>query len=432
MDKPMKTIPELIHDIQSDAMLQRFEEIYCTDVEGARAQQARYLKAIDRFCEIFPQRENMAIFSAPGRTEVGGNHTDHQHGRVLAAGVNLDVIAITAKREDHMITVQSEGFKGDVIDSTDLTVHAEEVSHSASLIRGVCDGFVKRGYNIGGFDAYTISSVLKGSGLSSSAAFEVLIGTILNHLYNDGKIDPVTIAQIAQYAEREFFGKPCGLMDQTASAVGNFVSIDFADPSKPIVKQVPFCFADCGHNLVIVDTKGNHADLTDDYASIGEEMRAVAACFGKEVLREVDPEAFYAQLASLKTKVNDRALLRAIHFFDDNDRALREAELLRAGDFDAFKQEILASGRSSFMYLQNAYSLKVPTEQGVPLTLALTERMLSGKGAWRVHGGGFAGTIQAFVPCEMTQAYCDMIGAVLGDDACHVLSIRPVGAVRML
>jgi galactokinase len=363
---------------------------------------------------------------------VGGNHTDHQHGRVLAAGVNLDVIAITHKRNDAMITVMSEGFTPDYVDSTDMSVHPEEVGHSPALVRGVCNGFLRRGYNIGGFDAYTISSVLKGSGLSSSAAFEVLIGTILNHLYNDGKIDPVTIAQIAQYAEREYFGKPCGLMDQTASSVGSFVAIDFADPSKPVVEKVAFRFADCGHDLVIVDTKGNHSDLTDDYAAIGAEMRSVAACFGKEVLREVDPDEFYANMGKLKGKVSDRALLRAIHFFDDNDRAAREAALLRAGDFDAFKQEILASGRSSAMHLQNAYSLKSPGEQGIPLTLALTARMLEGKGAWRVHGGGFAGTIQAFVPLDMLDEFIEKMEQLTGVGSCFVLSFRPVGTCCVL
>ncbi|MBQ9082842.1 MAG: galactokinase [Clostridia bacterium] len=428
----MKTIPELIYAIESEATAARFAEIYGADAVGVKAQQERYIKAVGRFCEEFDARDDMAIFSAPGRTEIGGNHTDHQHGRVLAAGVNLDVIAITHKRDDAMITVISEGFTPDYVDSTDMSIHPEETGHSPALVRGVCSGFLRRGYKVGGFDAYTISSVLKGSGLSSSAAFEVLVGTILNHLYNDGKIDPVTIAQIAQYAEREYFGKPCGLMDQTASAVGSFVAIDFEDPTKPVVEKVAFNFADCGHDLVIVDTKGNHSDLTDDYAAIGAEMRSVAACFGKEVLREVDKDAFYANMGQLKGKVSDRALLRAIHFFDDNDRAAREADLLRAGDFDAFKQEILASGRSSAMHLQNAYSIQTPDEQGIPLTLALTARMLEGKGAWRVHGGGFAGTIQAFVPCELTPAYRDMVEAVLGAGSCHVLQIRPVGAVRIL
>lgn len=428
----LKTIPELIKEINGQPFAKKLAEIYSADDAGVKAQQERYLKAVDRFCEIFDARDQMAIFSAPGRTEIGGNHTDHQHGRVLAAGVNLDVIAITTKRADGQITVQSEGFDPDHVDTADLTVHAEESGRSQALIRGVCAGFVQRGYKIGGFDAYTISSVLKGSGLSSSAAFEVLIGTVLNALYNDGTIDAVTIAQIAQYAEREFFGKPCGLMDQTASAVGSFVAIDFADPSKPVVEQVPFRFADCAHNLVIVDTKGNHADLTGDYAAIGEEMRSVAHAFGKEVLREVNPDDFYAKLGELKGQLSDRALLRAIHFFGDNDRALREAELLRAGDFAAFKQEILASGRSSFMYLQNAYSIQAPDQQGIPLALALTERMLAGKGAWRVHGGGFAGTIQVFVPTELTNEYRTMMEAVMGQGTCHVLSIRPVGAVQML
>ena len=428
----LKTIPELMKEIHDVPFAHKLAEIYNADAEGVKAQQERYLKAIDRFCEIFDAREQAAIFSAPGRTEIGGNHTDHQHGRVLAAGVNLDVISITAKRDDGKITVRSEGFDPDHVDTADLTVHAEEVGRSQALIRGVCAGFVNRGYRIGGFDAYTISSVLKGSGLSSSAAFEVLIGTILNYLYNGDTIDPVTIAQIAQYAEREYFGKPCGLMDQTASAVGNFVAIDFADPAKPVVEKIPFNFADCGHNLVIVDTKGNHADLTDDYASIGEEMCSVARAFGKEVLREVDPNEFFAKVGTLRGKLSDRALLRAIHFFGDNDRAQHEAKLLRTGCFEAFKQEILASGRSSFMYLQNAYSIQAPDQQGIPLALALTEHMLAGKGAWRVHGGGFAGTIQAFVPTELTDAYRTMIEGALGEGTCHVLSIRPAGAVRML
>ena len=427
----MKTVSELRTAINSAETAEKFAQVYGRD--AVAAQQARYAKALDRFCEIFPaDTEQLTAFSAPGRTEVGGNHTDHQHGCVLAASVNLDVIAITAARTDGQITVKSEGFDADHVDTADLTVHPEEAGRSQALIRGVCSGFIRRGYRVGGFDAYTISSVLKGSGLSSSAAFEVLIGNILNHLYNDGKMDAVTIAQVAQYAERDYFGKPCGLMDQTASSVGGFVAIDFADPEKPVVEQVNFRFADCGHNLVIVDTKGDHADLTDDYAAIANEMRAVAAQFGKTVLRKVDPAEFYAKLGALRGVVSDRALLRAMHFFDDNARAQKEAALLRAGDFEAFKQEILASGRSSFMHLQNAYSIKNPAQQGIPLALAMSERLLAGKGAWRVHGGGFAGTMQAFVPCDLTADYCAAMERLFGEGSCYVLNVRPVGGTKMI
>ena len=273
----MSTITELRQQIDRGGLDGTFASVYCADAAGVAVQKVRYLKAIDRFESLFSQKDGLFLFSAPGRTEVGGNHTDHQHGCVLAASVNLDVIAVAARREDTRITVKSEGFAPDLVDIADLTPHKEESGRSAALIRGVCKGFVNRGYQIGSFDAYTTSNVLKGSGLSSSAAFEVLIGTILNHMYNDGRIDAVTIAQIAQYAEREYFGKPCGLMDQTASSVGGFVSIDFNDPQKPVVRQIDFEFSDCGYDLVIVDTRGDHADLTDDYAAIGDEMRSVAA-----------------------------------------------------------------------------------------------------------------------------------------------------------
>ena len=428
----MATITELRKQLTEGAYKDTLAYLYCADEAGVAFQTARYLKALDRFCEIYGDKgQEITLFSAPGRTEVGGNHTDHQHGRVLAASVNLDVIAVVAKNDTDIITVESEGFAPDVVNHTELAPVASEESTSAALIRGTCAGFVERGFAKGGFEAYTTSNVLKGSGLSSSAAFEVLIGTILNHLYNDGKIDAVTIAQNAQYSENVFFGKPCGLMDQTASSVGGFVGIDFEDTSKPIVKQVNFDFAHCGHNLVIVDTKGDHADLTPDYASIGNEMRAVAACFGKSVLREVDEAEFFAKIGELKGKLSDRALTRAIHFFSDNQLAADELAALEANDFDLFKKLILKSGASSFMYLQNAYSIQKPESQGIPLGIAMTQKMLEGKGAWRVHGGGFAGTMQAFVPVEMTEAYKKMVEGLFGEGACHVLSIRPVGAVQV-
>lgn len=427
----MSTILQLREKI-SGGLDETLASVYCADSAGVAAQKIRYLKAVESFEKIFSQREGLSLFSAPGRTEVGGNHTDHQHGCVLAASVNLDVIAVAAPREDTVITVQSEGFEADRVDISDLTPRSAEAGRSAALIRGVCEGFVCRGFRIGAFDAYTTSNVLKGSGLSSSAAFEVLVGTILNHLYNEGKIDAVTIAQIAQYAEREYFGKPCGLMDQTASSVGGFVAIDFENTQKPLVRQVGFQFSDCGHDLVIVDTRGNHADLTADYAAIGDEMRDVAAYFGKDFLRQVAPETFYAELGQLKGKVSDRALLRAMHFFAENELAQQEAKTLEAGDFEAFKKQVLASGESSYCLLQNVFSVAHPERQEVPLALALSKRMLAGKGAWRVHGGGFAGTVQAFVPVELTEEYCRAMESVFGSGCCYVLAVRPVGAVKIV
>ncbi len=396
---------------------------------GAAGQAARYAAAVDSFCARFGTERQGYLFSAPGRTEIGGNHTDHQNGRVLAAGVNLDVIAVVSPNDTGRIAVYSEGFTPDLIDTTDLAVHPEEANHSQSLVRGMCAAFRQRGYRCGGFDAYTISNVLKGSGLSSSAAFEVLVGEILNRLYNGGSIPPVAIAQMAQYAENVYFGKPCGLMDQTACAVGGFVAIDFKDPARPVVERVDFSFASCGHDLVITDTKGSHSDLTGDYAAIREEMCAVAREFGQESLRFVEEPAFYSRLGSLREKVGDRALLRAIHFFEDNRLAKEEAQALRENDFERFKEQICRSGRSSFMRLQNAYSVQTPQSQGIPLGMAVSERLLAGKGAWRVHGGGFAGTMQAFVPSGMTAEYCREMEAVFGEGACHVLSVRPVGAV---
>ncbi len=427
----MKRVLELKEDLLSGRYEGAFRALYTTDGEGARRQALRYAAAVDSFCALFGEDREVVLFSAPGRTEVGGNHTDHQHGKVLAAGVNLDVIAVVSPNSKDSITIRSEGFAPDFVKTADLAVHPEECNKSVSLVRGTCAGFRDRGYRYGGFDAYTISNVLKGSGLSSSAAFEVLVGAILNHLYNDGKIDPVTIAQNAQYAENEYFGKPCGLMDQTACSVGGFVAIDFEDTAHPAVEKVDFSFAKCGHDLVIVDTKGNHSDLTGDYAAIGEEMRSVARYFGKDYLRAVDEDAFYEKIGELRGKVSDRALLRAIHFFDDNRLAGEEAEALRQNDFALFKEQILRSGRSSFMHLQNAYSVQDAGSQGIPLALAVTEKLLEGRGAWRVHGGGFAGTMQAFVPTELTPAYQKAMEAVFGPGSCHVLAIRPVGAVMV-
>lgn len=410
----------------------RLRALYAADDAALESQKARYLKAIAEFEKLYPEVTDAAIFSAPGRTEVGGNHTDHQHGRVLAAAVNLDVIAVAAKTEGTVVKIKSEGFKGDIVDVSILTPQEVESTHSPALVRGVAKGMVDAGYKIGGLVAYTTSSVLKGSGLSSSAAFEVLVGTLFNHLYNDGRVDAVKIAQIGQYAENVFFGKPSGLMDQTASSVGGFITIDFADTAHPVVEKVDFDFAQSGYRLCIVNTGGNHADLTPDYAAVPAEMKAAAAVFGKEVLREVDEDEFMQNLSKVREQVNDRAALRGIHFFGDNARVVKEVAALNAGDFDTFKQLIIESGRSSYCYLQNVYSSRNPDEQGISLALAVSERVLAGKGAWRVHGGGFAGTIQAFVPEELTETYVAAMEAVFGKGSCYLLSIRREGGIQSL
>ena len=393
-------------------------------------QRERYASLLDGFAAAFGEGE-VRFFSAPGRTEVGGNHTDHNHGKVLAAGINLDAVAAAAKREGTVIREQSVGHGRNVVDIASLEPTPSERGHSSALIRGVCAGLVQRGYRVGAFDATVASDVLSGSGLSSSAAYEVLIGTILNHLYNDGKVPAVEIAQIAQYAENVFFGKPCGLMDQTASAVSGFVTIDFADPSAPVIRKVDFDFAACGHALCIVNTGGSHNDLTDDYAAVRGEMEAAAAVFGKSVLRDVPPEDFYADVAKVRASAGDRAVLRAMHFFAENARVDREVSALQTGDFEAFKRLVIESGLSSYLYNQNVYTSKYPTAQPVSLALALSEKILSGKGAWRVHGGGFAGTIQAFVPFGLLDDYRSQMEAVFGEGSCMALRIRAEGGIMV-
>ena len=407
-----------------------FGKIYKS--EDIAKQKERYVKIAESFEQLYGDGRDVSIFSAPGRTEVGGNHTDHNHGKVLAAGVNLDAVAVAGKNDENIVRVKSEGYKMDVVDLSDMSVMPDERSRSASLVRGVCAGFKNRGYAIGGFDAATASDVLSGSGLSSSAAFEVLLGTILNHLYNDGKVSAVEIAQIAQFAENEYFGKPCGLMDQMACSVGGFVQIDFNDPAAPVINKVDFDFASCNHALCIVDTGGNHADLTDEYAAVRGEMEAVASKFGKSVLRDVDRAEFEKNISIIRDSAGDRAVLRAMHFFNENDRVEKQAEALKSGDFDAFKQLIIESGNSSYMYNQNVYTCKAPNVQPVSVALAICNDVLKGNGAWRVHGGGFAGTIQAFVPAEALAEFKRRICAVFGDNSCYVLNIRPVGGIKIV
>ncbi len=426
----MTKIQNLKNNIMNGDYDARFKRVYVTD-EAVKAQHERYVSLAEDFAALFGEERDARLFSAPGRTEVGGNHTDHNHGRVLAASINLDAIAIAAKNDENIVRVKSRGYNMDVCDITDLEIKENEKGHSPALVRGMCAGFKKFGYEIGGFDACTMSSVLSGSGLSSSAAYEVLVGTMLNYLYNDGKVDAITIAKIAQYAENVYFDKPCGLMDQMACSVGGFVTIDFNNPAEPIVNEVKFDFAASGHSLCIVDTKDSHSDLTDDYAAIRSEMESVAGFFGKNVLREVDEEEFKKNIPAIREKVGDRAVLRAIHFFADNARVLKEVDALKKGNFDEFKSYILESGDSSYKYNQNVFSTKKPLEQPVSLALALSESVLKGKGAWRVHGGGFAGTIQAFVPNELLEDYKNAMESVFGDGSCYVLIIRPVGGVEV-
>ncbi len=376
--------------------------------------------------------EATRFFSAPGRTEVSGNHTDHNHGRVLAAAVNLDVLAAVVPVDEPVIKVLSQGFPEDVVDITSLSVDPDEFGKSGALIKGVCADFKQKGRKIGGFYAYTTSNVLKGSGLSSSAAFEVLIGTVLNHLYNNGEVSAVEIAKTAQYAENVYFGKPSGLMDQMASSVGGFISIDFKDPADPVINEMNFDIAKNGLSLCIVDTKGNHADLTPEYAAIPAEMKAVAGLFGKSVLREISKEEILENLPKIRAELGDRAALRALHFVDENDRVLQLCDCITAGDVEGFLRIIKASGESSYQYLQNVYANIAPNEQGLSMALYLAKMLLSGEGACRVHGGGFAGTIQAFVPTHRLEAFKNGIEAVFGEGNCYVLNIRQAGGTEVI
>ena len=369
-------------------------------------------------------------FSAPGRTEIGGNHTDHQRGRVLAAAVNLDTQAAVRINGTSTIRILSKGYPMSTVELSQLTPKEEEINTTPALIRGVAARFAELGCPVAGFDAYCESTVLPGSGLSSSAAYEVLIGTIINHLFFDGRVSQPEIAQIGQYAENVFFGKPCGLMDQTASAVGNLVTIDFFDKDHPVITPVAFDFAACGHALCIIDSRASHADLTDEYAAIPGEIKKVCAHFGREVLTQIDEAEFYAAIPVLRESCGDRAVMRCIHFYQENARVPRQVAALQAGDFAEFLRLIGQSGRSSWMYLQNVIPAGYKEHQDVAVSLALCEHYLQGRGACRVHGGGFAGTVQAFVPFDLLDSFRAGIDAALGEGACHVLSIRPQGGVE--
>lgn len=370
-------------------------------------------------------------FSAPGRTEIGGNHTDHQRGRVLAAAVNLDTVAAVRLNGTDQIRIHSKGYPMSEVNIKELTPKEEEINSTPALIRGVAARFVQLGCEVKGFDAYCESTVLPGSGLSSSAAYEVLIGTIINHLFFDAQVSQAEVAQIGQYAENVFFGKPCGLMDQTASAVGNLVTIDFFDKENPKIEPVAFDFASCGHALCIIDSGADHADLTDEYAAIPGECKAIASYMGKEVLTEIDEADFYAKIPELRKECGDRAVMRAIHFYQENARVPKQVAALEQGDFETFLKLIKESGYSSYMYLQNVIPAGYKEHQDVAVALAVCEHFLAGRGAYRVHGGGFAGTIQAFVPYDILDSFVAGMDGILGEGACHVLSIRPQGGVEM-
>ena len=370
-------------------------------------------------------------FSAPGRTEISGNHTDHQHGCVLAAAVNLETTAEVTLNGSNVIRVHSDGYPTVEVDLTDLYPRKEEVNTTAALVRGVAAAFNQRGAKLKGFDAVVHSTVLPGSGLSSSAAFEVLFGTIFNELFFQKKLTAVEIAQIGQYAENIYFGKPSGLMDQMASSVGGMVFIDFADPRKPVVEKLDFDFARTGYALCIIDSGADHADLTDEYAAVTRELKDVCALFGKEVLREIPMETFFAKLPQIRGHVPDRAILRAIHFYQENIRVRAQVHALKEHDFDTFLKLVSESGRSSWMYLQNITPAGYVEHQEVAIALAMCDQLLQGRGAYRVHGGGFAGTVQAFVPTELLHDFKTKIELILGKDSCHVLSIRPEGGIQL-
>ncbi len=422
---------EYIAAIQAGVMDEKLKAVYVTDY-AVEAQKPRYVRLLNEFIKLFGEDRDVIITSAPGRTEVCGNHTDHNNGKVLAASVNLDAVAVAAKNDEGIVRVKSDGHAMNVVDVSELLPDESEFGHSTAMVRGVVAKIEGMGYQIGGLDCVTASDVIGGSGLSSSAAFEVLLGTTLSYLYNNGVISAVDIAKTAQYSENVFFGKPCGLLDQMASSVGTFVTIDFESTENPKIKKVDFDFSKSGHSLCIVDTGGSHSDLTDDYAAVRAEMERVAKALGKDVLREIDYNDFKAAVPSLFGKVSDRALIRAYHFYRENIRVEKAVAALESNQFDEFKKMINESGRSSYMYNQNVYTPKNPAEQKLSLALCISEEVLGVNGAYRVHGGGFAGTIQAFVPNELLEQYKTAVESVFGKGSCHVLIIRPVGGTRVM
>lgn len=428
--KSMKNINELRAEMESGVYDSRLKDIY-VDEKMVPYNRERYVKAIDRFKELY-REEEVELYSAPGRSEVCGNHTDHQNGHVLATSINLDAIAIVTRTDDMTIHLVSDDMPEEIIDISNVERKADEEGTTTALIKGVVAGIEDYGYEIGGFKAYVTSDVLMGAGMSSSAAFESLIGTILSGLYNHMKVSSVDIAKIGQYAENVFFGKPCGLMDQMACAVGGLIYIDFLDKANPVIKQVPCDFEANQYSLCIVDTKGSHADLTDDYAAIPDEMRQVARFFGKELLTEITPDEFFSNIALLRGNISDRAVLRAMHFYTEQIRVEEGVAALTANEFEHFLDVIKRSGDSSSKLLQNIYSTKDVHTQNVMVALGASEYFLGDAGVCRVHGGGFAGTIQAFVKNAAVDEYKKNIESIFGDGACHVLKVRPYGGIKVI
>ena len=428
----MKT-NELINYIRDGKLDQRLSDIYLDNLK-MDYQRSRYIDAIAKYSEIYGEDSaDVEIYSAPGRTEVGGNHTDHQHGQVLAASINDDAIAIVSKNSSNTVNVKSEGYDMITISLGDIAKRDDEEGTTLALIKGVLASFKDRGYTIGGFNAYITSDVLGGSGLSSSAAFETIIGNVISGLYNDMKVDAVEIAIIGQYAESAYFGKPCGLMDQMACSVGSLCHIDFKDPKNPIIEPIVVDLDEVGYSLCITDTKGSHADLTPDYAAVPAEMKAVAAFFGKDVLIEVSEDEVVAHIPELREKLGDRGVLRALHFYEENKRVEKEVAALRSKDFSSFLANVKASGDSSFKFLQNVYTSHDVQHQNVSIALCVSEKVLGADGGVaRVHGGGFAGTIQAFVKNDKVADYKTALDKVFRDGACNVLKIRKYGGIQVV
>ena len=425
----MNHADKIIQALETEKTTQQLNWLYGAGEAVLESQKARYAALIRRHAEIFGEPADLQLVSAPGRTEIGGNHTDHNNGRVLAAAVNLDALCAVTPREDMTVRFHSEGYEPIEVALSDLSVRPEDEGNTKALIRGVAAGMQQNGYRIGGFDAAVTSTVAGGSGLSSSAALEVMLTGVFDSLYNQFDMPYILRAQISQMAENRYFGKPSGLLDQMASAAGGLVTVDFRDNDKPEVEPLSYDFASRGYALVVVATGGSHANLTDQYAAIPAEMKQVAACFGKQVLRGVTTDQLTAGLAFLRQTVSDRAIMRAVHFILENDRVPEQVAALKEDRIDDFLQLIIDSGRSSYMYLQNVFADN--RDQSLSLALCLAEMMLKGKGAWRIHGGGFAGTTLNFVPLDMVEPFVDMMNRAFGEHACSVLNIRPTGAARI-
>ena len=412
-------------------MNERLFDIY-QDEEKIEYQKERYISAIKNFIELYGDND-IEIYSAPGRTEVGGNHTDHQHGQVLAASISVDAIAITSKNDSGIINIKSEGYDMINVNVADTEKTDSEEGTTAALIRGIVAGMQARDFKTGGFNAYITSDVLGGSGLSSSAAFETIIGNILSGLYNDNKIDAVTIAILGQYAENVYFGKPCGLMDQMACSVGSLCHIDFADTENPQIEKIDLDLNAVGYSLCITDTKGSHADLTPDYAAVPAEMKSVAEMYGKKVLIELSEEEVISHIPEIREKLGDRAVLRALHFYEECKRVENQVNAIKSDDFEMFLKNIKASGDSSYKFLQNVYTSHDIMHQNVSIALCMSEMVLGSEyGVSRVHGGGFAGTIQAFVKNEKVSEYKQALDNIFGEGSCNVLKIRKYGGIKVI